>query len=133
ALRWRQRTASSPRPRERFTPPSFRGVSEESAVRDGILLHPAPRWGKAGSGGGPGPRKSLPGRRTGSLSMRYPLAAPHTSPPATAPHASLRPPAGGASTGAATRGRVRWWVLVLTCPLIAVDNLWVVWMERVER
>src|SRR5262245_19269797 len=65
--------------------------------------------------------------------MRYPLAAPHTSPPATAPHASLRPPAGGASTGAATRGRVRWWVLVLTCPLIAVDNLWVVWMERVER
>lgn len=29
------------------------------------------------------------------------------------------------------RGRVRPWVVLLGCPLIVLDNLWVVWMERV--
>lgn len=53
-----------------------------------------------------------------------------TTAPAPAPPGHA-PPGSGTPTAPRTSGRVRPALLFLACPLIVLDNLWVVWMERV--
>jgi hypothetical protein len=61
------------------------------------------------------------------------MSSPTASEPRPAPSATRPASAAQPTPSRAARQRLRLWPILLACPLIVLDNLWVVWMERVVQ